>query len=237
MNDDDTPDELKAVTESAKAVQAVAKTADKSIDAGRELGKFVARFIGGPLEQASGIAEDKLKYMRWERQVRLMRRADEFLQQHGLDEPTRPIPMKVAVPLFQAASMEEDDELQDAWARLIANAADADSGVEVTRSLVTILEDFNTMDARVLNAIYAAPSDVQIDRGVATHLLPEAYSDINRSQFASPPHDDVQIAIWNLIRLGCVVSDVTDSIGIGWVKITKLGEKLVEACTLRENRE
>ena len=62
----------KAVIETAKAAQEVAKTTGKGIDAGLELGGFFARFTGGPLEQASGIVEDKLRYMRWERQVRLM---------------------------------------------------------------------------------------------------------------------------------------------------------------------
>ena len=72
---------MKAVTETAKAAQEVAKMTGKGIDAGRELGGFFARFIGGPIEQASDIVEDKLRYLRWERQVRLMKRAEEFLEQ------------------------------------------------------------------------------------------------------------------------------------------------------------
>ena len=76
MNNDN--QEVKAVTE-------VAKTTGKVLDAVHGLGEFVASFIGGPLEQASGIAEDRLKYFRWERKIRMMRRADEFMKEQDLD--------------------------------------------------------------------------------------------------------------------------------------------------------
>ena len=148
---------MKAVTETAKAAQEVAKATSKGIDAGRELGGFFARFIGGPIEQASDIVEDKLRYLRWERQVRLMKRAEEFLEQQGLQAPTRSVPMKVAIPILEAASMEENDELQDIWARLLVNAADADSGADVTRSFVTVLQDFGPLEAQLLQAVHDAP--------------------------------------------------------------------------------
>ncbi len=139
--------------EEAKATQEIAKVAGKITDAARETGGFIARYIGGSLEQGIGIFEDKLKYMRWERQVRLMQRADEFLRERGLEGPTRLVPMKIAIPLLQAASLEEDDDLQDIWARLLVNAADAGSGVEVKRAYISILEDFDPLEAKILQKI------------------------------------------------------------------------------------
>ncbi len=47
MSEDDQA--MKAVIETARAAQEAAKTTGKGIEAGRELGGFVARFIGGPL--------------------------------------------------------------------------------------------------------------------------------------------------------------------------------------------
>lgn len=116
------------IHESAKAVQEIAKTTGKAIDAGEKFGVFISRFISGPLEQGMGIFEDKLKYMRWERQVRLMQRADQLMKEICLDKPTRSIPLKLAVPLLEAASLEDDDTLQDLWARLLVNAANSAAG-------------------------------------------------------------------------------------------------------------
>ena len=115
------------VSETAKAVQEVAKTTGKAIDAGKEFGGFISRYIAGSIEQGMGIFEDKLKYIRWERQVRFMRRANQLMKQLGLTQPTRPIPLKLALPLFEAASLEDDDYLQDLWARLLVNAANAET--------------------------------------------------------------------------------------------------------------
>ena len=67
------------VSETAKAVQEVAKATGKAIDAGQKFGGFISRYVAGSIEQGMGIFEDKLKYMRWERQVRLMQRAEQLL--------------------------------------------------------------------------------------------------------------------------------------------------------------
>ncbi|MCF7956217.1 MAG: hypothetical protein K9M75_10470, partial [Phycisphaerae bacterium] len=106
-------EETKAIKETAIAAQEIAKTSGKAIDAGSKFGGFVAKYISGPLEQATGIVEDKFKYIRWERQQRLMLRAEDFMKEIGLASPTRPVPLKLAIPLLQGASMEEDDDLQD----------------------------------------------------------------------------------------------------------------------------
>lgn len=100
-----------------EALREIAKTTGKAIDAGQQFGGFISRFISGPLEQGIGIFEAKLKYMRWERQHRLMKHADEFMESIGIEGPTKPLPFKFAVPLFQAASLEDDNYLQDMWAK------------------------------------------------------------------------------------------------------------------------
>jgi hypothetical protein len=72
------------ISETAKAFQEVAKTTGKAIDAGEKFGGFISSYIAGSIEQGMGIFEDKLKYMRWERQVRLMQRAEQLLKKIGL---------------------------------------------------------------------------------------------------------------------------------------------------------
>ena len=52
---------MSEIEEGAKAVQEFAKAAGKAVDAIREVGKFLAKYINGPLDQASGIVKDYLK--------------------------------------------------------------------------------------------------------------------------------------------------------------------------------
>ena len=241
--------------EALNAAKAIAKVTGQGLEIVKDSGAFVSRFIGGSLEQGFGIIEDKLKFLRWERQVRLMDRANAFMAERGSHMRFRPVPVNVAIPIFEAASLEEDDDLQDLWARLLVNAADAESGIEVKRRLVSILQDFSHMEARLLQAIHKAPpkesgvptmgspGPLDLDGrvvappmkgGVSTKGLPNEYLEPGEEkEDPGLPPEPVQIGLWNLMRLGCIESAGTwDSlVGIRRVNITALGKALVNACS------
>lgn len=66
-------------------------TIKKGMDMPHDAGKFITPLIKGTLEQGIGIFEDKLKYIRWERQERMMRRSKEILKELGVSEIEDPI--------------------------------------------------------------------------------------------------------------------------------------------------
>lgn len=226
------------VHETAKAVQEVAKAAGKAIDASQKFGGFISRFVAGPIEQGIGIFEDKLKYMRWERQLRLMQRADLLLREVGLSQPTRCIPLKLAIPLLEAASLEDDDNLQDLWARLLVNAANGESQVTLQRAYISVLEQLTPMEAAILQKMYALPYEKTRHDGIEVGKLPAEVSvgkDDGKEGDLLEPSGEVRLALANLSRLGCIV------IGKSWgggelfekVNPTLLGKSFVEACTLQ----
>jgi hypothetical protein len=230
-------EELESVKESAKAVQEVAKATGQAIDAGQKFGQFISKYIAGPLEQGIGIFEDKLKYMRWERQARLMIKANELMRDLGLDAPTRPIPMKLAIPLFQAASLEDDNYLQDIWAKLLVNASNAKSGIDLKRAFIDILERLTPLEAQILQQIYSLPFESMQHNGVLTFELPHRASiptDQEKSE-AIEPSDEIKLALANLTRLDCI--SPTKSWGGGEifssVNPTIMGKYFVDACTLK----
>ena len=229
-------DETDAIKESAKAVQEVAKTTGKAIDSVEKFGGFIAKFIAGPLEQGMGIFHDKLKYMRWERQIRFIKRSEDFLNEMGLSNPTRPVPMKLAIPLIQAASLEEDDDLQDRWAKLLVNAGNANSGVVVKRSYISILEDLSPMDARILEKICSVA--LQEDESILAYKLPDEAVIYKNNMLFPEPSQDVQLSLSNLMRLGCITSPMFMGGRLNFTEVqpTLLGCCLVEACTLQSKK-
>lgn len=219
--------------EEAKAVQEVAKTAGKVVDAARETAGFIARFVSGPLEQGMGIFEDHLRYMRWERQSRLMQRAQEFLRVGGLSAPTRPVPLKLLIPIMQGASLEEDDDLQDRWAALLVNAANANFRNEVRRSYAAILEQLTPLDARLLDVLYSLPFEQSQHDGIATAKLPKYARIKEEKEHEFPlPSEEIVISLSNLARLGCLRPGMTWGGGesFGRVNPTVAGKAFVEAC-------
>lgn len=226
------------ITEIAKAGQEVAKTTSKAIDAGRNMGRFFSRFISGPFEQVTGIVEDRLRYVRWERQQRLIERAEEFRKQEGLPPPDKPIPLKNAVPLFYHATLEEDDNLQDVWARLLINGTNESTGINIERSFIEMLAQISYLEARILQAIYELPFEKTQHSGVVTENLPEdaiVAEDKPANEYKEPTHD-VKLALANLARLGCIKLSTTWGGGeiFSQINPTLLGKELMAACTFRQ---
>ena len=224
--------------EEVKAIEAVAEATGKAIEASRDLGGFIARFIGGPLEQAAGIVEDKLKYLRWERQMRLIQRANDFLTANGMSEPTRQIPMNIAIPLLQGASLEEDDQLQDRWAKLLVNAGDKESGINVPRIFVSIMDNLDPLSAEVMEKIYSVP-DEDATEGIWTRDLPEKAIIKPRDEEDMSVSIELEIALTNLAmhRLVSPALFWGGTTGITCVHKTPLGKAFLQACTLRSERE
>lgn len=218
-----------------KAVQEVAKTTGKVVDAAREAGGFIARFVAGSLEQGMGIFEDRLRYARWERQVRLMRRADDFLHQLSMNGPNRAVPLKLAVPLLQAATLEDDDQLQDRWAMLLVNAGNSNFQFEIRRAYLSILEQINSLEAEILDVIYALPYESMQHDGVLTTDLPSSARVFGpNEQNAQEPMPEIVLALSNLARLGCIRAGSTMGGGEYFARInpSRLGLSFVQACQL-----
>ena len=215
----------------AKATEATANASKEAIQAGRDL----ARFIRGPAGEVMGMLWDHLRVIRFERQVRLRDRVHHFLAERGMDAPTRKMALKIVLPIIENATLEEDDSLQDIWAKLLVNSGDADSGIEPRSAFGSVLAEMSALDVRNLAMIDSA-SKLKGDsasKGVWTHRLPEGGIPV---PLPLPGHDgyegylspEVQVSLSNLSRLGCIHSVAR---GLLLVDITPFGRALIEACT------
>jgi Abortive infection alpha len=93
------------------------------------------------------------------RALRIGEKTRKLLERHGLT-PQR-VPHRTAVPLLEAASLEDDEGLQDRWAALLANAAA--QTMEVPPSFATVLRDLDPAAARVLDAVYMHNMEIAIN--------------------------------------------------------------------------
>jgi len=233
--------ETSEIIEASKATQEVAKTTAKALGAAEKFGGYISKYINGSFEQITGIFEDKLKYIRWERQERLFMKAQEFLNKEGIEAPNKPIPLKYAVPLLQAASLEENDQLQDLWAKLLVNFSIVSSSIEASRTYIDILERISPLEAEIINAVYIHPYKVIHHKGVGTQklpstsdALPEKMDEAARKAVEIEPSSEIKLALANLDRLG--VLSVRRSMGggqlFGSINPTLLGKSFYNACTL-----
>lgn len=220
--------------EEAKALQEVAK-------AGQMFGSFISRIIGGSLEQGVGIFEDKLKYMRLERAARLECSFRELQKELGLEEPDKAIPMKYAVPLFQAATLEDDDYIQNLWVNLLVKASHKEFNFDINRTYIDILERLSHLEAKILLKIYELPYEKIKERGVLTTGLPEKVTLIEKGFITSDDNklddESIILALSNLSRLGCIFQGgaFADERVFEIANPTLLGKRLVDSCTFKMN--
>jgi len=125
-----------------------------ALRAGNEISHTAAKRASAFLESVSkgvgealgGVFADKLNFRRFRNLIPIVLEAKRLLAENGLT--VHEIPLKVIHPLLEAASLEEDPDLQELWANLLANAADSRQQVTVTTQYASILRELKPSDAR-----------------------------------------------------------------------------------------
>ncbi len=211
-------DEIEAVTETAKAVQEVAKTGRALIEPGTDLAKYVARILGTVPEDVIGLLiGDPLHELRQHTLTGILRAAFEKLHRRGIKtaKPVRPGPGKEA---FEAASLETDETLQDMWAELLANAMDPNKDTSLQRVFIDTLKQVEPIDALVLQTVLGATFELDpfSRKQLANHL------DLRRTQVA--------VSCDRLARLGVLGAEKVGAGGMLRYTVEAFGVELHRAC-------
>jgi hypothetical protein len=112
---------------------------------------LIDKLFGGSAEEIGGMWQDRLAIRRGIRQLSLLKKLKAAIEEAGF-EP-RQITDNIWIPAIEAASMEDDESIQDLWANLLANAADSETRAPVRALYITILKDLTSCEARLLNAL------------------------------------------------------------------------------------
>jgi hypothetical protein len=194
-------DEIEAVKETARAVQEVAKTGGKVIDAGRSVGGFLDRVFGRAIEETVGLYwTDKIAAKRVEAAIysweRLTSLAHKTMQRLKGAVTIRAIPPKVALPLLEYATVEHEDDLHTLWANLLATGLDAREE-EIHRKYVRTLGEMTSGDALVLRAMFE-----DAEKDVAKKETKDSSLTYGPGIDGTHKHDSVSVITLN--RLGLI---------------------------------
>ncbi|ABW68406.1 Abi-alpha family protein [Desulfosudis oleivorans] len=226
--------------EIAKAVQGVANLGEKSLETSEKLGGFFARVFKEPIQEVSGMITDKLRFVRWRRLVQMSDDVNQILKDRGVED-TRSVPPKLALPIFEESSLEDDKNIQHLWNQLLANAMDPNFNGELRYGFVDIIKNITGIEAVILNNFYniLKREGHHADLGKITN-----YS-LKKEQIMEMVKIDegtYQVSIFNLMRMQCIgpailrggvtmgSEPLTIYKGSDAVTLTPLGVKFIEAC-------
>jgi hypothetical protein len=139
--------------ETAEAVKEVAKTTGQAIETVDRLGRFFAKVMRESIDATCGMLADILKYKRWERQLRLVEKAENLIRERNLTGKSTPISAKLALPIFQNASLEDDDFLHGLYAKLLVTAIDPEVSTRRT-AFAEIIRQLESLDVKILQGMY-----------------------------------------------------------------------------------
>ena len=188
--------------ETARAVRATADATREAIGAIEKTGGFLNRIFGGAIEDGVGIVADRIKFLRLQNFIALSENAAKRLRDRGYSEEaiTKVVPLKVAIPLIESATLEEDCELQSLWAQLLANAMDPEFDVDVKLRHVSLLREMEPLEARILKTCHS-----QILANHDESPLDQIF--FKRNEIASSfeiSEKSIEASLLNLIRLSCI---------------------------------
>ncbi|MGO2118468.1 MAG: Abi-alpha family protein [Fusobacterium sp.] len=210
------------IIEGSKAIQEGSKFGVKVLESGEKLGKFITKVTGLTDDGILGLINDKLQFLRWERQYRM---ADEYNIKFK-NQMMKPISPKFLVPILENGSLEDDDSLQDIWINLLGSFTNKNYKDERRMAYIDIIKSLNSLDANILKEIYEI--NLVKNNKEIINITKNNLSEKIRNENSK---ESIDLSVDNLYRVLCIreAAVLTDESGEVFC-LSKLGEKFVEAC-------
>lgn len=135
-------DKLKSVEEITKATR----------DITLRLADVFDKYFEKPLSEVGNIRSDWMKYYRYKNFLAILDRVDALHKKRRLEGKPIPIAPRIAIPLLEAAAVENDESLKELWARLIANGTDKTKAVKIHPSYIEIIKQLSPDEAKIIEA-------------------------------------------------------------------------------------
>jgi len=227
--------------EISKAIQESAKLEEKGLEIANKAASFFAKVLKEPINEISGMITDRLRFIRWKRMVQMADEVNKILEEKKITE-TRAVPPKIALPILEEASLEDDPNLQYLWNHLLANAMNPNFNDELRYGFVEMIKEITGIEAKLLNEFY----EVLRRKGKLRPLSDVFQYSLTKEQIMHVLRmsaDMYAISVNNLMRMQLLSPAILKSggvssgpepltvyKGIDAVTLTPLGVKFVEAC-------
>jgi len=193
------------------AIEETAKTVGKGLDLIKQSSQQIADIYGV-------LIGDHIHAARHRRLDAITRKTQQILKDRNAK--TAEIPEQIAIPLLEAAQSESRTEMQDLWARLLANAMDAVRCPDVRPEFIITLKQLQPIDALVLHKIHERARNNPDQRGTVET------AEIAPSLSMRPTL--VVVSLDNLARVECLKKHES---GHGdYYVLTGFGTEFLHAC-------
>lgn len=108
--------------------------------------------FGPSFDEIGGMISDNVRLRRFKNQIKIFTKAQNILKQNKLDP--QKVSLKVLAPLIEYSSYEEDETLQDKWAKLTTNILTDHEATVFHQNCIAILNRLSANDAHLLDKLF-----------------------------------------------------------------------------------
>jgi hypothetical protein len=119
---------------------------------------FFGRIVNPGADEFGLLIADKIRSKRFMNQVDILLKVKKYVEERGLT--IQAIPIKILVPLLEHGSLEEDESLQELWAKMLTNMLDSEENFQ-NHIFPSILSQLSIEDYEQLLDIDAKESDLE----------------------------------------------------------------------------
>lgn len=172
-------------------------------------GAFLSKICLPAAEEVGLLFRDRVSYWRALNLAKVLKKTESKLKGEF-----RNISPKLILPIVEGASLEENEELQDLWAKLLSSALDPNFKGTIRSAYTDIIKQLEVVDVHILNAIY------QVYRQSIKNQEPPENSRISPQELPVYGHDIIEkfkfepglyeSSLDNLIRVRCIASYIEE---------------------------
>jgi hypothetical protein len=188
-----------------KAAPAIAKGAG-ALAAAIPFTAIVKKMLGAAADELAEMWRDQVRMYRYERQLKCVEKAEKMAQDAGFTPQA--VPPKILFPLLEGASMEEDENLHDMWAALLANAASPGCMENVRPGFIGTLRQMAPDEAALLAWMHERTWSSEGDTTFTLQMLFKTYDTFGFLASTTVAPTDARENLKGGLRLGACVDSL-----------------------------
>ncbi len=175
------------------------------INAGQDVCGGMGRILGPAANNLSTIFDETTRYWRIKNALNIHEKIQKLCKERGYTpEQLKALSTGDSIRTIEAASYEEDESVQELWARLITNAISPDGKETVKKVYVEILRAISAPEAALLELLWACEQKTHFRTPQEITVFNKDMNAIAETKWRKFTVDVQAVAIQNLTRIRCI---------------------------------
>jgi len=177
----------------------------QSKEISKDIRTLLGRLFGPAVTEFGETLGDYARYIRLKHLAQILKKVQANQDVRDLPpEAIKALPFGDALRTIEAASYEEDETVQDFWARLIANATSPDGDGTIKKVYIEILKSLSAPEAALLDFLWTCEKRNLFKSREEVETFNEEMNVLAEQRWRIFPQEVRQIATQNLARIRCI---------------------------------